>query len=433
MFKNLEHMVNTYDEITDETLNQDDANCRFARTFIDNLHRFAFKDALFSAMEAEGHDPEALLAAGTYRPFIAFTLGKPGLGYASIPKALIQFHRNSETGTVRTSLEEHFSEGARYAAGSARKAQLHFTVSPEFEEAVRAEADAIMARFSETGFTFEVSLSNQMPSTDTLAVDAENAPFTDRNGKLLFRPGGHGALLDNLDALEADVVFIKNIDNVVPDTLKADTVLWKKVLGGLLISVRNSVFEALHKLEQEAGETLLAETAALCEQQLNLSLPADFGQLSPDAKRDALVALLNRPIRVCGMVKNEGEPGGGPFWIDKASAVNKLQIVESSQMDTNAADQLAIAQQATHFNPVDLVCSLTAADGSAFDLQQFTDPETAFIASKSYDGRALKALERPGLWNGAMAEWITLFVEVPISTFNPVKTVNDLLRPAHQD
>ncbi|MCH8487837.1 MAG: DUF4301 family protein [Candidatus Cyclonatronum sp.] len=433
MFKNLEYMVNTYPEVTPEVLAADDANCRFAKTFIDNLSRFAFKDALFQSMKDEGLEPEALLAAGSFRPFIAFTLGKPGLGYSNIPKALIQFHRNSETGEVRTSLEEHFSEGAQYAAGSDCKVNLHFTVSPEFEQALLTEAEAIKKRFGKSGFSFEVSLSNQMPSTDTLAVDEDNAPFTDENGNILFRPGGHGALLENLNRLDADIVFIKNIDNVVPDTLKPDTILWKKVLGGLLIGLRTKVFEAVAALESDAHVQAHDSAASLCTDTLNLSLPDDFAGLGAEDKRDTLLSLLNRPVRVCGMVKNEGEPGGGPFWIDKKSAVNKLQIVESSQMDTSDSQQMEIVQQATHFNPVDLVCSLTDANGSSFNLDSFTDPETAFIASKSYDGRALKALERPGLWNGAMAEWITLFVEVPVSTFNPVKTVNDLLRPTHQD
>lgn len=432
MFKSLTYMVNTYPKIDRTILAQEDENCRFAKTFIENLHQFAFKDALFEAMKAEELDPEALYEAGDFRHFIAFTLGTPGLDYANLPKALIQFHRNAETGTVRTSLEEHFSEGAWYAADGARKAALHFTVSPEFEEAVWQEASEIQQRFEKSGFTFSVDLSNQMPSTDTLAADENNEPFLDNEGKMLFRPGGHGALLDNLNQLEADIVFIKNIDNVVPDSLKQDTVLWKKVLGGLLIQVRNEVFEAIAKLQTTCSDEDLSAIAELCESRLNLSLPSGFESQHPESRQKSLLHLLNRPIRVCGMVKNEGEPGGGPFWIEKETAVNKLQIVESSQMDTSDEQQRAIVQQATHFNPVDLVCSLTSADGSTFNLHEFTDPDTAFIASKSYDGRALKALERPGLWNGAMADWITLFVEVPISTFNPVKTVNDLLRPSHQ-
>lgn len=433
MFKSLEHMVNKYDEISHDILEKDDEHCRFAKVFIQNLDRFAFRDVLYESMKSEGLDPEALRASGSFRPFIAFTLGKPGLGYASIPKALIQFHRDAATGEAYSSLREHFSEGAQYAAGNDRHVHLHFTVSPEFEEAIIREAEAVNARFDSSGFTFDVSLSNQMPSTDTIAVDENNEPFLDENEEILFRPGGHGALIDNLNKLGADIVFIKNIDNVVPDSLKADTVLWKKVLGGLLAEVRSSVFDAIAALQTDPDEQGYMSIENLCTRALNLSLPENYAALSTGEKRQVLLSLLNRPVRVCGMVKNEGEPGGGPFWIDKPGAVNRLQIVESSQMDTDDPQQLEIVQQATHFNPVDLVCSLTGPDGSTYNLHEFTDPETAFIASKSYDGRPLKALEKPGLWNGAMAEWITLFVEVPVSTFNPVKTVNDLLRPTHQD
>ncbi|AXJ00318.1 protein of unknown function (DUF4301) [Cyclonatronum proteinivorum] len=432
MFKSLEYMVNTYEEISQEVLEKDDEHCRFAKTFIENLGHFAFRDSLYKSMKAEGLDPDEHLASSTYKPFISFTLGTPGLGYSNKPKALIEFHRDGQSGKVSTSLEEHFSEAALYAADAEKRAHLHFTVSPEFEADISHVAETIKKRFSSDGFTFEVELSNQQPSTDTLAVDENNEPFLDKEGNMLFRPGGHGALIENLDKLEADVVFIKNIDNVVPDSLKDDTILWKKVLGGLLINLREDVLTATDRLRNSADEDVLQATAALCEQRLNISLPDEFDALTAEEKRSALLELLNRPIRVCGMVKNEGEPGGGPFWIDKPSMPNKLQIVESSQMDMNEPEQQQIVQQATHFNPVDLVCSLTAADGTAFELDRFTDPETAFIASKSYDGRALKALERPGLWNGAMASWITVFVEVPISTFNPVKTVNDLLRPAHQ-
>lgn len=432
MFRDLETVLNTYDSIDENVLNQEDKACAFAKTFIESIQDFAFWEALKQVLAADGIDAGELLARGEYRPLIEYTLTQKGLNYSSMPKALIYFHRRQENGEAVTSLAEHFAEGKAYARNSEGNVALHFTVSPEFTEQVEEEMARIRQQYP-GDIRFETGLSNQQPSTDTIAVDEENNPFLDENGNVLFRPGGHGALLKNLNALQADLVFIKNIDNVVPARLQEETVYWKKVLGGLLARLRERVFVMYDELEThpESSETCAA-AAAFCRKELNLSLPENIGQMPPKEQSTLFCRLLDRPLRVCGMVKNEGEPGGGPFWIRKEGAVNRLQIVESDQMNDADEAQMQLVQQATHFNPVDIVCSLTDRNGRSYDLNDFQDPGTAFIASKSYDGRNLKALERPGLWNGGMAEWISVFVEVPIATFNPVKTVNDLLREQHQ-
>ncbi|MFW6347379.1 MAG: DUF4301 family protein [Cyclonatronaceae bacterium] len=432
MFRDLETVLNSYARIDDAVLNKEDKGCAFAHTFISHIRDFAFWPALKQALAADGLDAEMLLKTATYRPLIDYTLSEKGLNYSSMPKALIYFHRSGEHGLPVTSLSEHFAEGQAYARSTDGKVALHFTVSPEFTEAINAEIEDIRRGYA-AEVQFETELSTQQPSTDTIAVDEQNEPFLDENGDILFRPGGHGALLKNLNNLKADLVFIKNIDNVVPARLQEDTLYWKKVLGGLLSELREKIFATQNELEAhpEDGEAA-ARAAALCRDELNLSLPEGFASEPPSAQTALLRKLLDRPVRVCGMVKNEGEPGGGPFWVKKEGAVNRLQIVESDQMDDSDPRQMELVQQATHFNPVDIVCSLTNKDGKPYDLDSFQDPETAFIASKSYDGRKLKALERPGLWNGAMAGWISVFAEVPVATFNPVKTVNDLLRKQHQ-
>ncbi|MCH8558898.1 MAG: DUF4301 family protein [Balneolia bacterium] len=433
MFRDLETLLNTNSAIDDATLEGDSKPAAAGKKFIRNITSFAFWDALKTTLSHDGIIADELLKNGEYRPLIEYTLTDKGLNYSAMPKALIDFHKNNASGKVRTSLDEHFAEGALYALNSDGEVHLHFTVSPEFDDAINARIDTLKKAYASEGVHFSIALSHQQPSTDTMAVDMDNKPFEDENGRILFRPGGHGALIENLNRLNADVAFIKNIDNVVPDSLKDDTVEWKQVLGGILIDLREKLFSFRASLIKDKGKVNPDEFAAFCVNELNLSLPEDFNSQNDDTKAELLLKLTNRPIRVCGMVKNEGEPGGGPFWVKKKSYVNKLQIVESSQIDQNDDEQLAILKQSTHFNPVDIVCSLTNDSGQPFDLNSYVDEETAFIANKSYDGRNLKALERPGLWNGGMAGWITIFVEVPISTFNPVKVVNDLLRKHHQD
>jgi hypothetical protein len=354
-----------------------------------------------------------------------------GLNYSNLPKGLILFHDYPEG--ARTAAEEHLVEAISYARDRQGVARIHFTISPEHKEKFTELFNRIVGPYEQRyGTRLEITWSHQEPSTDTLAVDENNLPFRNPDGSLLFRPGGHGALLGNLNRLDADIIFIKNIDNIVPDRLKPETFLYKKVIGGFLLEMRGKVFEFLGKAE--AGiitEEEISEMASFCMKKLSLPLLPDFDELSQSQKLHFLTHALDRPMRVCGMVRNEGEPGGGPFWVRDRNNHVSLQIIESSQVNQGDAAQLAIMQSSTHFNPVDIVCCIRNYKGRTFDLKRFVDENTGFISLKSSGGRNLKAQELPGLWNGAMAGWITVFVDVPVSTFNPVKTVNDLLRAEH--
>ncbi|WP_418689431.1 DUF4301 family protein [Alistipes putredinis] len=341
-----------------------------------------------------------------------------GLRYGETPKGLVSFHRYGDE--VRKAVEEHLVEGAQYAAAGG-EVKIHFTVSPEhltrFEALLAEKIPGYESRF---GVKYRISFSVQDPSTDTLAVNPDCTPFRRADGRLLFRPAGHGALIGNLGKIDADIVFVKNIDNVTTDARRGDTVLYKKALAGVLLALQERIFEYLMALEVPGAE--LEPIAAFIENELCVKLPKDYG--TPLLRR-----VLNRPIRVCGMVRNEGEPGGGPFWVAGADGLETLQIAESNQI---APEKRKLMRSATHFNPVDLVCSFRTSKGGRFDLQEFVDPATGFISRKSDGGRELLAQELPGLWNGAMARWNTVFVEVPITTFSPVKVVTDLLRPEHQ-
>ena len=340
-----------------------------------------------------------------------------GLRYGETPKGLVSFHRYGDE--VRKAVEEHLVEGAQYAAGG--EVKIHFTVSPEhltrFEALLAEKIPGYESRF---GVKYRISFSVQDPSTDTLAVNPDCTPFRRADGRLLFRPAGHGALIGNLGKIDADIVFVKNIDNVTTDARRGDTVLYKKALAGVLLALQERIFEYLMALEVPGAE--LEPIAAFIENELCVKLPKDYGTA-------LLRQVLDRPIRVCGMVRNEGEPGGGPFWVAGADGLETLQIAESNQI---APEKRELMRSATHFNPVDLVCSFRTSKGGRFDLREFVDPATGFISRKSDGGRELLAQELPGLWNGAMARWNTVFVEVPITTFSPVKVVTDLLRPEHQ-
>lgn len=341
-----------------------------------------------------------------------------GLRYGETPKGLVSFHRYGDE--VRKAVEEHLVEGAQYAAAGG-EVKIHFTVSPEhltrFEALLAEKIPGYESRF---GVKYRISFSVQDPSTDTLAVNPDCTPFRRADGRLLFRPAGHGALIGNLGKIDADIVFVKNIDNVTTDARRSDTVLYKKALAGVLLALQERIFEYLMALEVPGAE--LEPIAAFIENELCVKLPKDYG--TPLLRR-----VLDRPIRVCGMVRNEGEPGGGPFWVAGADGLETLQIAESNQI---APEKRKLMRSATHFNPVDLVCSFRTSKGGRFDLREFVDPATGFISRKSDGGRELLAQELPGLWNGAMARWNTVFVEVPITTFSPVKVVTDLLRPEHQ-
>ena len=341
-----------------------------------------------------------------------------GLRYGETPKGLVSFHRYGDE--VRKAVEEHLVEGAQYAAAGG-EVKIHFTVSPEhltrFEALLAEKIPGYESRF---GVKYRISFSVQDPSTDTLAVNPDCTPFRRADGRLLFRPAGHGALIGNLGKIDADIVFVKNIDNVTTDARRSDTVLYKKALAGVLLALQERIFEYLMALEVPGAE--LEPIAAFIENELCVKLPKDYGTA-------LLRQVLDRPIRVCGMVRTEGEPGGGPFWVAGADGLETLQIAESNQI---APEKRELMRSATHFNPVDLVCSFRTSKGGRFDLREFVDPATGFISRKSDGGRELLAQELPGLWNGAMARWNTVFVEVPITTFSPVKVVTDLLRPEHQ-
>ncbi len=376
-------------------------------TLVDNIDKFAFWPEL-KAVLPEGADDRTLVSA---------IVGK-GLDYGRKPKGLVTFH--AYAGETRKAVEEHLVEGAAYAASNGT-VRIHFTVSPEHMEGFRTLlAERVPIYEKRFGVRYDISFSAQKPSTDTIAVNPDNTPFRQADGSLLFRPAGHGALIENLAEIDADVIFIKNIDNVTTDALRGDTVRCKKVLAGLLLELQERAFGYLRALEE--GTADLEAVVAFVEQELCVKLPAAY-----DAA--LLRAVLDRPIRVCGMVRNEGEPGGGPFWVANPDGTESLQIAESSQI---APEDMPLMKSATHFNPVDLVCGVRNAQGGRFDLRRYTDPSTGFISSKSSGGRELRAQELPGLWNGAMARWNTVFVDVPVTTFSPVKVVQDLLRPQHR-
>jgi len=399
--------------------------------FISELEKFAFYTDLKEEMHKAGIDIDNCITTHDYNTIIDFLLSDKGLNYASLPKGLLKFHHYENSS--RTAFEEHFVEAANYSSDKQGEASIHFTLSPEhiykFKNLIQQTIEGYEKKLN---VRFNITYSIQKPGTDTIAVDLNNKPFCESDGSLLFRPGGHGALLENLNELNGDIFFIKNIDNIVPDRLKEETYKYKKAIGGLLVELQEEVWNYLGILESgNVHENLLDEIILFANSQLNIPL-AFSASLSNDEKVKILVSKLNRPIRVCGMVKNEGEPGGGPFWTVNKQGEQSLQIVESSQIDMNNSEQKNIFESSTHFNPVDLVCGVKDYKGFNFNLLNYTDPATGFISIKSKDGRELKALELPGLWNGAMADWITIFVEVPIITFNPVKTVNDLLRDEHQ-
>ena len=391
----------------------------FEKRFFDAIGDFAFRDALEAAcLQHTGLGIDALLAAGRYKEVVACLLGTEGLNYGHLPKGLLLFHRYPEG--ARTSMEEHLVEGALYAE-SGGEVNLHFTVSHEHLALFEAKvAEKVPGYEQRHGVRFHISFSEQKPSTDTVAANADNTPFRNADGSLLFRPGGHGALIENLNERDADIVFIKNIDNVVPDRLKADTTTYKQVLAGILVSLQQRAFSYLRLLDSGCSDDELAETN-IAELQKDRAALADY-----------LHRKLNRPMRVCGVVRNVGEPGGGPFLTYNQDGTVSLQILESSQIDASNETYQKMFTEGTHFNPVDLVCAIKDYRDQPFHLPDYVDRSTGFISEKSKDGRVLKALELPGLWNGAMSDWNTVFVEVPLSTFNPVKTVNDLLREEHR-
>lgn len=429
MFKRIQEVLATNPLPGIEDLYADEDFYSVGNT-IKNIDKFAFASDLADCLKLNSSKLSDWLNKGNYILLLKQMVSDGGLGLASLPKGLIAFHNYGEKS--RTSFEEHIAEGAEYINSGNNILNLHFTVSPEHRQDFENLVDKIRDYY-ENSFNIKLNIefSEQKISTDTLALGADGKAFRNNDGSLLFRPGGHGALIENLNSLEYDIVFVKNIDNVVPQTMMSETVKFKKALGGLLLSVRKTIHEFLELSDHSSitDETVNA-MAIFAHKELHLEDVSVISDTKSKIKR--LKEILNRPIRVCGMVKNTGEPGGGPFWAENQFGKPSLQIIEKAQIDLSKHDQKSIFEKSTHFNPVDLVCSITDYKGEAFDLTKFRDNNTYFVAEKTKDGKDLKALELPGLWNGAMADWITLFVEVPLSTFNPVKEINDLLRPEHQ-
>ena len=409
MFKGL---ITEYSEIE----NGNDVNLEqleYSKDLEENLSKFAFYDELISICNT--NDIKELLRS---------ILFEPGLNYSNLPKGLIKFHKYNDSS--RTAFEEHLVEAREYIAGESGNCGISFTVPLEYKGIIEEYLEDKKYNFQEENIKFNLSYSIQDPATDTIAVDMNNTPVLSTEGEFIFRPAGHGALIENLNAIDSDIIFIKNIDNVTTEKYLPETIRYKKVIGGFLLSVRDQVNEILSVLENEnPDKSRISDIRQFCRDILEI-------QVNEEAGIDTLIQMLNRPLRVCGVVKNEGEPGGGPFWVNKNGMISK-QIVESAQVDMSLDKQNEIWNSSTHFNPVDIACSVRDFRGNKFDLKKFIDEDAGIITKKSLDGNDIKALELPGLWNGAMAEWITLFLEVPLITFNPVKTVFDLLKKEHQN
>lgn len=400
------------------------------KQFFDHLPLFAFYDELEKGIDGIKDEEGQIKYCG----ILNYLLSENGLNYGFLPKGLLKFHQYPEG--PRTPVEEHMIEGALYCANLKREVKLHFTVSDEhLEYFIQKTTEAAKVYEPVFNVKYDIHFSEQKASTDTIAVDPDNNPFRLSDGSLLFRPGGHGALLDNLNDIEGDIIFIKNIDNVVQERFRDETVLYKKALAGLLLEYQERIFGYLTLLENGpafVSDEQISEIDLFVRKELFVEPPENYSTFDKPELIKYLFDKLNRPVRICGMVKNLGEPGGGPFWAKNSDGTASLQIAESLQIDHNDPDQVDIVRKSTHFNPVDLICAVYDYKGKKFDLKNFSDPETGFISHKSKEGKPLKALELPGLWNGAMSDWNSLFVDVPLITFNPVKTVNDLLREEHQ-
>jgi len=424
MFK----LLYDYHSASDKELILQDKGYHSPAQFFSNLNKFAF----FEELRQVAGLMEDKADTAQYQSIFEALITEKGLNYGYLPKGLLKFH--SYPGGSKTAVEEHLVEGALYAS-SQGNGYLHFTVSQEHVELFKKQIEKSIAEIeNEYKIKFDIAFSVQKSSTDSVAVTLENEPFRANDGSLLFRPGGHGALIENLNELDGDIIFIKNIDNVVPDRLKPETVKYKQALAGLLLQTQERIFYYLEKLKPgiNVRNKQIVKVEEYLHHVLCTILPEKYSNFSKQEKVEYLRSKLDRPLRVCGMVKNAGEPGGGPFWAVNHDGSVSLQIVESSQIDMKNIEKQAIVNESTHFNPVDLVCAFKDYEGRKYDLLNFVDSETGFISQKSKDGKELKAIELPGLWNGAMSNWNTIFVEVPLITFNPVKTVNDLLRPEHQ-
>ncbi|MCK5823225.1 MAG: DUF4301 family protein [Bacteroidales bacterium] len=433
LFRKLFNYYNNYHGTQEEYLEIiSDRSFESIYYFFEHLTNFVFYDKFKKILISKKFSSDGQIREKDYYKIIEYILTKKGLNYGYKPKGLILFHRYEEGN--RTPVEEHLVEGANYCASNS-KVNICFTISPEHKQLFSKYLKKITKAYEKAfNVKYNITLSEQKPSTDIIAVDLNNNPIRNDDKSLLFRPGGHGALIENLNQINADIIFIKNIDNVVLDSLKDDTYFYKKVLAGLLLSYQNKIFNYLEKLEKKSkvDSKLIDEIDTFIQKELCVIPNPDFDKFKKEEKIKYFITKLNRPIRVCGMVKNEGEPGGGPYWVENQDKTASLQIIEGSQFNKNDKKQLNIINKSTHFNPVDIVCGVKDYKGNKFDLTEFIDKITGFISQKTKDGVELKAQELPGLWNGAMSDWNTIFTQVPISTFNPVKIINDLLRKEHQ-
>ncbi len=433
MFKFLFQFVNQYNS-NEQSLNSyiNRNNLRELSLFMVGMEKFPFYNQVLKLLKSKNIDFKTLPNTEKVWQFAKAMLDQDQLNFGNQPKGLLPFHQYKKN-HISTAFEEHLYEAALYASSNGL-AKLHFTISEDHQNKFKKEFKKIQQDIEQnTGVKFDISFSYQQKSTDTIAVTLNNKPFRDKDGSILFRPSGHGALLKNLNALDADIIFVKNIDNVVVYKYKEEVATYKKILAGILLKLQSKAFEYLHDLDSEnITEDNLAAIEHFITEELSIKISDEYRKYTDYYKIEYLHEKLNRPIRICGMVKNEGEPGGGPFWVKDHKSNQSLQIVESAQINLKDPKQEEILKNATHFNPVDLVCGVKNYKGEKFNLENYVDHNAAFITQKTKNGKDLKALELPGLWNGSMAHWNTIFVEVPIITFNPVKTVNDLLKSPHQ-
>ena len=434
MFHKLHSVLIKFGDVKRDKLEEEaakgDTDSKAVIEYIDNLDKFAFYSELVGSLSDKGFNINIFLEKGYYTEILNYTLTE-GLNYSNQPKGSIKFH--TYDAKPRTAFEEHIGEAVEYTRKENNPARVHFTISPEYSELVNSIVIPTVKRNELKGISVLVTYSYQKPATDTIAVDHDNKPFKDDEGRLIFRPAGHGALLENLNELHGDIIFIKNIDNVAPEQMRETTNLYKRTLAGYLLKLQNKIHTYLRAIDTgEISVSTINSIKKFAETELNIQFDDLFDSPNLDEKLKLLKDRLNRPIRICGMVKNEGEPGGGPFWVKDKDGTVSLQIVEKTQIDVNDEEQKKILEASTHFNPVDLVCGVRNYQGNQFNLLDYQDPDSGLITIKSKDGKELKALELPGLWNGSMAKWITIFIEVPKNTFTPVKEVNDLLKEEHQ-
>lgn len=432
MFKHIHQFLENYEqknESIDEYIKRTDDEDM--KVFFESWKKLPIYDQVWEKVEQK-IDGDIKPDSDTGKiAFLKMMMDEESFDFGAQPKGLLPFHKYGDE--VRTAFEEHLYEAAAYTETNGH-AKLHFTISPEHEQAFKEhfeKASTLVKK--ETGVEFSSSFSFQKPHTDTVAVTLDNELYRKDDGSLLFRPGGHGALIENLNEVDADLIFIKNIDNVLTEEKIELLARNKKILAGILLEVQQKIFGYSQKLEEgNLADDELNQAETFATKKLNVRFTEDYQDLDPDGKKEHLKKLFNRPLRVCGMVKNSGEPGGGPFWIAQSNGRKALQIIEGAQVQEDNKEQKKIFKSSTHFNPVDVVCGIRDHNAKKYDLTEFVNPDLAFIAYKTAEGNEIKALELPGLWNGAMARWNSIFVEVPEETFNPVKTVNDLLKPAHQ-